>query len=227
MAKKAEDLTGKTFGNLKVIKFHHKERKNSCRGQVQGHRYYWLCECLLCGNKSVVTSSNLKRQNSTSCGCFTRKRASEVNTKHGHANERLYHVWQGMKNRCLNPNCEYYHNYGGRGIIICNEWLDYSNFRDFMLKLGYDENLKQGIQTIERIDVNGNYEPFNCKLANMSEQAQNKRDTIRVVYKGEEKTLMEWAVIYNANAETLRRRMREGWTFERALLTPLRKIKKH
>jgi hypothetical protein len=227
VAKQAEDLTGKVFGNLEVIKFHHKKRKNPSNGQVQGHRYFWLCKCLLCGGTAIVPSSSLKGMKSTSCGCLTRKRASEVNTKHGHANERLYHVWQGMKDRCFNPNHHGYHNYGGRGITICNEWMDYANFRKFMIGIGYDENLKRGVQTLERIDVNGNYEPSNCKLIPFVEQSLNRRNSHKVLYNGEEKTISEWAKVYKMNQNTLGHRLREGWPIEKALLTPVRHPKKH
>lgn len=222
MSKRAEDLTGKIFGNLKVLKFHHKERKNSCKGKIQGHRYFWKCKCLLCGNTAIVSSSNLKSLNSTSCGCLTRKRASEANTKHGHANERLYHVWQGMKDRCFNKNNLYFHNYGGRGITVCKEWLDYSNFRKSIMSLGYNENLKRGIQTLERIDVNGNYEPKNCKLIPLSEQCLNKRNSVKISYKGEERTLVEWARLYHIRDCTLRGRIKRGWSIEEALEIPIR-----
>ena len=158
------DLTNKKFGKLLVIK----RVENNKYGKSQ-----WLCKCD-CGNKKIVSSHCLKSGDTKSCGCL--KRNSGI--KHGLRFTRQYRILQMMKQRCYNPKATKYKNYGGRGIKIGDEWLDENhgieNFYNWSIEHGYADDL-----TIDRINVNGNYEPSNCRWATFKEQNLNKRNNVR------------------------------------------------
>lgn len=144
------------------------------------------------------------------------------NYKHGLSNERLYHVWYGMMYRCYNPNCEGYKNYGGRGIVICDEWRnDYFAFKKWAYESGYDDKAPKGVCTIDRIDVNGNYEPSNCRWATTIQQGRNTRRNLLVTYNGETKPLSEWCEELNLKYDPIHNRIEKGWDVTLAFNTPL------
>ena len=127
-----------------------------------------------------------------------------------------------MKKRCYNENSKSYKSYGERGIIICKEWLnDFINFYNWSIKNGYADNL-----SIDRIDVNGNYEPNNCRWATQKEQANNTRRNRYLTYKGETHTISEWSDIFNLKSGTIRARLAHGYTPEQALEMPINKYNK-
>ena len=165
-----QDLTGKTFGRLTVVK-----RAPSLIEPSGRKRTMFECVCS-CGNSCIVAATSLKSGASKSCGCIKSERNKSYFTKHGFCKERLYRLWNDIKKRCYNPNYKQFKDYGGRGIIMCNEWLsDYMAFRNWALSNGYDPNAKFGECTIDRIDVNGNYQPDNCRFVSMKIQNSNKR----------------------------------------------------
>lgn len=156
--RKVIDLTGKKFGAWTVIKQSEKRNKHIT----------WLCKCE-CGNESVVVSQKLRMGLSKSCGCLIPEKARESSTIHGKCTTPEYRTWSEIFTRCTNPNSKAYQYYGGRGITISERW---NNFENFLADMGEKLSPKH---SIERIDVNGNYEPNNCKWATAEEQSINKR----------------------------------------------------
>ncbi|QQE75199.1 hypothetical protein [Brevibacillus composti] len=154
------DLTNQRIGRLTVL---------SRSGNIGKHPA-WLCKCD-CGKTTTVRGDHLRNNLIRSCGCLEEEnRKNGANTKHGGRNSRLYEIWSGMLKRCNNPNSHSYENYGGRGIKVCDDWLDFSKFRDWALKHGYSDSL-----SIDRINNDGNYEPSNCRWTDAKTQANNRR----------------------------------------------------
>ncbi len=200
------DLTGQRFGRLTVMEFVPMESPHS----------YWQCMCD-CGNKTIARGTHLQSGNVTSCGCISIQRRY----KHGKSQSRIYKIWVGMKNRCYNPNNRSYKRYGGRGIIMCEEWkTNFTAFRDWALAHGYDETL-----SIDRIDVDGNYEPSNCRWSNAKQQSRNRTTTTKVIYKGEELSVVEAAEKTGIDVRVLYTRYYAGDRGER-LFRPIKKNKK-
>jgi len=163
-----KDLTGQRFGRLVVLNRAYNDKHTNI---------YWLCLCD-CSIHKIVRGTNLKSGLTRSCECLHRESASKIGRlkrTHGHTTNHLgytpeYNAWLAMKQRCCNPNYEYYKNYGGRGIIICPEWLD--DFLAFLQEMG--PRPAKGY-SVDRIDNNGNYEPGNVKWSTAKEQANNRR----------------------------------------------------
>lgn len=144
-----------------------------------------------------------------------------MNYKHGLCNSRIYGIWCHIKDRCCNSKDARYKDYGGRGIKICKEWKnDFAKFYDWALQNGYKDNL-----TIDRIDVNGDYCPENCRWITMAEQQNNRRDNVFILFNGEKHTISEWAKIVGKNPASIRRRLLCGWTPEEILNKPCEKQK--
>ena len=180
-----------------------------------------LCRCD-CGTSREVLVSNLTQGLSLSCGCARAERTRFNGVTHGQSKTRLYSVWGGMIQRCYNTNNRAYKNYGGRGIKMCPEWRnDFMAFRKWALESGYDGDAPKGQCTLDRIDVNGDYCPENCRWVNMKTQSNNTRCNIEYVYKGETLTLTELAEKCGIPMKTLRMRILRGWTVEDAAELPL------
>ncbi|MDO4307225.1 MAG: AP2 domain-containing protein [Eubacteriales bacterium] len=163
------DLTGERFGRLTVL---------SKYGTTKDRQIVWLCKCD-CGREIIVKSGNLKSGHTRSCGCFMKDRISETQAIHRQSHKRLYNVWTSMKARCYNPNSQFYKHYGGRGIVICEEWKEnYQAFHDWAMKSGYDSEAPFGKCTIDRIDVDGPYAPWNCRWVDMKVQRHNRRKRV-------------------------------------------------
>lgn len=208
------DLTGQTFGRLKVIERVENDKFN---------KVCWLCECQ-CEKKTkiIVTTGRLRRKDTQSCGCLHKEKFIAMSTKHGKRYSKLYNIWNNMKARTSNPNNDRYENYGKRGIKVCEEWaIDFSTFYDWAINNGYKEGL-----SIERKDVNGNYCPENCEWIQLKDQAKNKTNTHYIEYNNKTQSLTEWSKETGIPFDTLRARIVTlGWSIDKALETPARPIK--
>lgn len=145
----------------------------------------------------------------------------KVGNRHNESHTRLYQLWKHIKERCYNPNSKRYKDYGERGIIMCDEWRnDYSTFKEWALSAGYDPEAPKYECTIERLDVNGNYEPSNCCWKTIKEQCNNKRNNHIIILNNESHTIMEWSEKTGIDYNVLWTRInRYGWPIEKALTT--------
>lgn len=165
------DRTGERFGRLVVV-----SRADDYISKNGKHHVRWNCVCD-CGNATVVDVTQLVGGKTKSCGCLRQEKLSQGNPKHGGRYDRLYKVYHNMKNRCYNESSSDYKYYGGRGISVCDEWLNnYTAFKEWAYNNGYDDAAKKGECTIDRINVNGNYEPSNCRWVDMGTQSRNRRN---------------------------------------------------
>lgn len=176
-----QNLLGRRFGRLLVTE----EMPSETTGSAKRKRCIWKCVCD-CGN-IVNKKSEKLLQGTMSCGCLHSESTSKINSKHGMYQTDEHRAWRHMKNRCFNPNDRVYVNYGGRGITVCDRWKD--SFENFYADMG---NRPSKLHSIDRIDVNGNYEPANCRWATIKEQARNKRGTFYAEYNGERLPLKTW-----------------------------------
>lgn len=168
------DHTGEKFGRLTV-----ESRADDYVTPSGNTHTRWLCRCS-CGNSTIVDTCQLIQGKTQSCGCLRDEHLKRGNVKHGGRYDRLYKVYSNMKNRCYNENSADYMYYGGRGISICSEWVEsYSCFKEWAYDNGYDPTALKGECTIDRINVNGNYEPGNCRWVSMKTQSRNRRNVTK------------------------------------------------
>lgn len=208
-----KDLTGQRFGRLTVID----------RADTQNSHVRWRCRCD-CGNITIVKGIHLKNGHTKSCGCLIEEATRNAHSTHSLSKTRIYETWCSMKSRCLNPQKRSYKNYGGRGITVCDEWQnDFRTFYDWAIKSGYRDDLM-----IDRIDVNGNYEPSNCRWADRRTQNNNRRNNHYLTHNGETKTMRQWADDLGISYYVLRSRINNShWSVERALNEPIKGAKKY
>ena len=207
---KKKNLEGQRFGKLTVLKSIGYYRPND--------RHFWSLVKCDCGNTFNIQDTLLVNGRRTQCPTCGR----QTKAKHNMTYSRIYHVYQSMKSRCYNQNNTYYKNYGGRGIKVCKEWLDDPGaFIEWAYKTGYDENAEYMECTLDRINVNGDYCPNNCRWVDKSIQALNKTDTIYMTYYGEKMPLQTVSKISGIKATTLLYRINHGYSDEEAVNIPI------
>ena len=187
------DLTGMRYGRLVAVEQ---------RGFDNHGRAVWLWRCD-CGTEKELQAYVVRNGHAKSCGCLLKD--NKTGLIHGGYGTRLYKTWSTMKARCNNKNMPEHRWYGARGISVCEGWNDFSTFREWALANGYADNL-----TIERIDVNGNYEPDNCTWILLEEQGRNKTNTVYFKINGITKPLMDWADEYGVPRSTVYVRYTRG-----------------
>lgn len=221
--KTRNDRTGEVIGRLTILGV--APDRYDKRGKP---RKYWRCQCE-CGSIKEIRDDGLNGRHTLSCGCMQRERVSEVNKgrtdglKYGDSRERIHNIWYLIKSRCEEPSSPNFHNYGGRGIHLCDEWSNgiegYFRFKEWSLNNGYSENL-----TIDRIDNSGNYSPENCRWVDTYVQGNNKRNNVFIEYCGKTQTLSQWARNLGVPMKSLYNRIQVlGWDIERAFNQPYRK----
>lgn len=189
------DLINQKFGRLTVI-----SEAPRVYDKSNHSRRMWNC-IFDCGNKKIVPTERLKSGITKSCGCLRSEVTIKKSTTHGKSRTRLYKIFKMMVDRCYNHSSSAYQHYGGREIKICQEWMDdFMNFYNWAMANGYKENL-----TIERVNVNGNYCPENCKWITQNEQMRNRTNTHFVKYRGEIMTLSEASRKFNIDRGTIRK----------------------
>lgn len=195
---------GEKYGRLTVIENHHPQDEVVCR-----------CEC---GNIKVARATNVFYGGTRSCGCLSKEGNNLIHGDGRKGNrKRLYTIWKSMRERCTVPSQKRYKNYGGKGIKVCSEWDDYSVFKEWALNNGYSDEL-----SIDRIDVNGDYCPENCRWATAKEQANNTTANHRITIDGITHTMSEWSEISGIKTSTIFARLKYGWNERDAVFKPLR-----
>lgn len=190
-----KDLTGNTYGHLTVLEY---------AGRYKHGGSQWLCRCALCGSTKVLPVRALTIQKSCSASCGVTK-SNKERARHGMWRSQEYKVWAAIKRRSFNPNSGHYHRYGGRGIVMCEEWCN--SFEAFYAHVGPSPSPKH---SLDRVDNNKGYEPGNVRWATQKEQCRNTCRNNRVLYKGEEKCLAEWAEVLGMRPSLLYGRWSKG-----------------
>ena len=204
------DMTGVSFNGCRVL---------NRQGTNKDRKITWLCECY-CGKSFVTTGKSIRNNTVKSCGCLkqeTLNKGRKNNKTHGDTGSKLYYVWRGIKKRCRKPNSSNYKWYGEQGINVCDEWYNsYSKFEEWAMMNGYEEGL-----SIDRIVVDGNYEPSNCRWVDMKTQQRNRGNNVKVKYKGKKRTLAEIAEMTGLSQSLINYRHKHGVDFD----APKRTIK--
>lgn len=208
---RARDLRGEVFGRLRVL---------GCVGK-SGRHLVWHCLCE-CGTYKSIIAGTLLRGGVASCGCL--RREGKSNRSHGMSRSRYFNIWQQMKMRCFNPNSGGFPNYGGRGITIYEPWIaSFQEWYNYVSRLPYFD---EPGRSLDRVDVNLDYEPGNLRWATRREQGANMTTNRHITFEGKTKILVEWAREFGMSASCLGDRLDDGWSFEDAVLTPVQARRK-
>ncbi len=200
------DLAGRRFGRLLVC-----DRAANVVNASGQQVIVWNCVCD-CGTRKQIRTNTIIHHGVDSCGCGTAQKLSAVHRTHGLSGTPEHRAWKEMRGRCLNPTYKQFADYGGRGIGVCREWLD--SFAAFLAHIGPRPSPRH---SLDRIDVNGNYEPGNVRWATRLVQNNNKRTNLQLSVKGETLTVRDASIKYGVNPKTIRKRLARGWPVETAV----------
>lgn len=193
------NLIGNKYNKLSVIEFVGRDKSGTS---------LWKCICE-CGGIRITNSAELRSLRAKSCGCLFKKNRGII--KHGETNKsKEYSSWAHMKRRCYNHNNKFYNSYGARGIIVCERWIN--SFQNFLIDMGRAPSINH---TLDRINVNGNYEPTNCRWATTKEQARNKRTSILITIEGVTKNVKDWCIHYGVGTSTVSYRLKKGYPVDK------------
>ena len=166
-------------------------------------RVYYECLCPYCNRKKIIRKDCFNIRKRKDCGCLNK--SGDASNKYKSEYFKLYKVHEQMKQRCFNKNCKTFYRYGGRGITVCDEWLKYSNFKEWALNNGYKEGLD-----IDRIDNNGDYEPNNCRFVTHIDNCYNRNTNLKININGKDYTTRELSNIYNLPITCIQSRYEKG-----------------
>lgn len=187
------DMIGNKYNKLTVI--------SEMEYQKYGRRCY-LCKCD-CGNEKVIVGESIRYGRTTSCGCYAKSKV----TKHGMADTSSHVAWSSMRQRCTTETHKQYHNYGGRGIKVCDRWMD--SYENFLSDMGIRPTKKH---SLDRIDNNGDYTPDNCRWATSEQQLNNRRVSRFIELDGIKLTVAQWSRKLNITESKIHHRLRTGKT---------------
>lgn len=196
-----KDYTGQRFGRLVAVKLVERDPR------WNGHRWLFRCDC---GNEATVSIKLASSGNTSSCGCLFSEMLAARNTTHGlmRSNSGEYRSWKDMRARCNNPNNTDYRDYGGRGIVVCKRWDDFAAFLS-------DMGPRPEGHTLDRINVNDDYHPGNCRWAEAKTQANNKRSNRLLTIDGVTRTLQEWSEFHGLERTKVKWRLAQGWPLDK------------
>lgn len=200
-----KDLVGQRFGRLLVVKE---------EGRTKRKSVLWGCLCD-CGNYTIVISGSLQSGATTSCGCYGREARLVANFSHGMTGTKIRGAYGGMLYRCYNETSNMYHNYGGRGIEVCDRWLGEGGFTNFMKDMGDPPSNKH---QIDRIDNNGKYEPINCRWVTPKENCRNTRRNVYLTFRGKTQCISAWAEELDIHPRKISAGLKKGLSLEEILL---------
>lgn len=207
-------MENKKFGRWLVIKELESLKYNKNTKRV------FLCKCE-CGNEKNVLLANLINGVTKSCGCLNSEKAKERMTTHGLSKIPEYFIYNSIKERCFNDKNWAYQYYGDKGILMCDSWKN--SFEVFLKDMG---RRPSELHSVDRIDSKKGYEPSNCRWATMKEQSRNKSSNVLITYNGRTQCLQDWCIELGLNRNSVKSRIKYGWTYERIFSTPIRKIKR-
>lgn len=202
-----KDITGVRYGRLVAM--------YDTGKSLYGSRL-WLCQCD-CGKTKEYSVSRLSKGDVVSCGCRLAEIVPPPAITHGLSKTRLYHIWEGIKQRCTNKNEKHWDRYGGRGITLCKEWYEFMPFHDWAFANGYDENAPVHACTIDRIDNDKGYSPDNCRWVTSKQNTRNRAITIKQTINGKVYTIPEIAEVFGINENTIRYRYHAGYRGEQLI----------